>query len=1631
MLILSAFTPATYMPVANKFQGAEEIDVTNNTMKAAADQSNNYTNFQNTTNTTPWTQDQFYFTNDPNIEQNQHIDMPDRLVRYAPDVNDPDLVAWFRFNEGTGTTTYDWKQGLEGIIHGASWATGYIGKALSFDGSNDYVEVDDGDMFNFGSSPFSIEVWIYPIGIKDQKVISKYDGSYGWGIHLLSGGTMEFWMKDPSSTFYVVGGVGYTPYHWYHLVGVYTGTQLIFYVNGMVMGITDGPSSVGSSSQPLFIGKRYSNTEYFHGLIDEIRIYRKELTSEEVWWHYALIFYFDGQKDLLGRTPSNYPDSYTYTQGIFGTAFEKTGFYNPLCFSYDDAMFANPSGETMIYVGSVEFEAGYSWVDVMYCNGRRIEQYGSSTERWWYDASGKSADIYNYHDWAIDAPRDWSVSAYIVNLGDDSYSFMNGTLNGPVDLLNKETGFHNYQYGISLLSTHVRGVVDEAIILREPISPMMAENLWKIAKTYIGGYYTDTEFKATWQIEQDSPETEQGFSEDFSNINEWSVVDSGAISTDGDIINITKATTTNNYGTAKVIISNGIDTTVYPFLEIRVTDYYITSTADSTYGWGVFVKYSDATTQFILLGQRSTGIARVNINEASGGKTIEDLRIFVKDDTSATGSYVLVDWLRVYGFQGAYTSTYDYQADSNSWKTSIGGILEIHHNFDSGYEYCGVKYDIPNIAKSEDVYVEFRVKGDKDGTPFAFYPQGSGYSKWNTWEVGTEWQIIKISLMDALSTSSTELDSFALMLVDHAGTIGEKTGEYILYIDYVRIGYRHESILLNQSDITLDNTDLSYSFNITKAVNITTLPLTIVGLPNQITNGSINVTINDFTTIQQIYATDFEDGYYQTYNIAVNRIFYDEETVNVTITTLSGGGWYYLLSPWGTEYKKGYYNATYGFILNMTFDDITIGQKIFTFDCHTTEEASVSASGNTHLVSYTSDGEYLIITGYHTAGADGKITVHFSVGNYYSDKLEYFMYKFKTNASVSTVQVQDDRGYYFDYINNPTANQWYIQNVSVQATRVMGRLLYNLEVEIYFDSTASSTNFTIHIDYLAGMAIRGYRLDATYDTSTDWWDCWNDETMIWNSNSTIFSFYVLADDEGGTGRDVLTWNKTLPENISTMNHKYFAFRAQGYYFVAFKTTNWYYINGYNERMATIYIDVNALTAGGNISDFAFGTGFGFGNVTTEPGWIWVYYEFFTFSASILSISTVQNVTEATYYNTMQIQVLAEDKNTGQLKDVQCILYNQSDFVIATFNNTIDVEVLNNHSFSVQVQQPLTVEYYTLRVDVSIKNINYTWTRIRAINEFHEIVATTFRLEFQLIYTWNITVVPYGRIDIFINGSKDLSSFGDAAGQYRYIKSFSPNDKIATIEIWVFKGVLKDLVYNQTITIDTTKPTIELISPQSTLLGEGIVTLRWDVRDDTNISLVQIRKNDEAWITLNSDYVYEWNTSNDEGLVSWSIKAYDTSGNMEYKTYYFTVDLTPPTITWISPALGKWEEVTTCKVRVYDSQGIDKVYLQIANGTVYEILPDSSGYYIFEVDPSQYSGAFNITIIAYDLAGNVRIATFEAGVEHPTFWDIFWGTLWTSWNTFQLMLTLISFATAIVGPVITYYLGKRRGRSEAK
>src|SRR5699024_7924707 len=62
-------------------------------------------------------------------------------VSSLPRVSDEGLVGLWRFDEGAGSIAVDATGTNDGTISGATYTTGVSGKALNFDGTNDYVEI--------------------------------------------------------------------------------------------------------------------------------------------------------------------------------------------------------------------------------------------------------------------------------------------------------------------------------------------------------------------------------------------------------------------------------------------------------------------------------------------------------------------------------------------------------------------------------------------------------------------------------------------------------------------------------------------------------------------------------------------------------------------------------------------------------------------------------------------------------------------------------------------------------------------------------------------------------------------------------------------------------------------------------------------------------------------------------------------------------------------------------------------------------------------------------------------------------------------------------------------------------------------------------------------------------------------------------------------------------------------------------------------------------------------------------------------------------------------------------------------------------------------------------------------------
>ncbi len=200
------------------------------------------------------------------------------------------LLAYYRFDEGAGTSAADASgNGNNGtLFNGPVWTTGKINSALSFDGVNDYVEVPNSASIN-PVNFVTVSAWIYPTApgqSNDSKIIVKRHQTLAndnYSLGFTSGSRPEARIVIGGSMKSIYGPV-LSLNAWHHLVGVYNGSTLKLYVNGTEVNSIAASGSLDTSTYPLRIGTRAVDpvNRYFKGSIDEVRVYNRALSEQEV-----------------------------------------------------------------------------------------------------------------------------------------------------------------------------------------------------------------------------------------------------------------------------------------------------------------------------------------------------------------------------------------------------------------------------------------------------------------------------------------------------------------------------------------------------------------------------------------------------------------------------------------------------------------------------------------------------------------------------------------------------------------------------------------------------------------------------------------------------------------------------------------------------------------------------------------------------------------------------------------------------------------------------------------------------------------------------------------------------------------------------------------------------------------------------------------------------------------------------------------------------------------------------------------------------------------------------------------------------------------------------------------------------
>jgi hypothetical protein len=173
---------------------------------------------------------------------------------------------------------------------------GKIGRAASFDGS---AYFDAGETAGFDiEDRFTIALWVYSDSIPDGSVVTRMVDEAkgkGYGVHLNQGkvhvNLTSVWESDAIR---LETEEALTPGRWHHLAVTYSGSRLAegvkVFIDGTLAATTVDMDTLYRPfrnadtviKDPLRIGSGWGPERRFRGLVDDVRIYARILSQEEI-----------------------------------------------------------------------------------------------------------------------------------------------------------------------------------------------------------------------------------------------------------------------------------------------------------------------------------------------------------------------------------------------------------------------------------------------------------------------------------------------------------------------------------------------------------------------------------------------------------------------------------------------------------------------------------------------------------------------------------------------------------------------------------------------------------------------------------------------------------------------------------------------------------------------------------------------------------------------------------------------------------------------------------------------------------------------------------------------------------------------------------------------------------------------------------------------------------------------------------------------------------------------------------------------------------------------------------------------------------------------------------------------------
>jgi len=206
-------------------------------------------------------------------------------------VTDPNLMGWWKFDEGEGTNALDWSgQGNHGEIRGGTeWVDGYDGGALRLKGRDGYVNLPIGAVIaSMDSATFATWVNFSNAGGSWQRI---FDFGSGTGTYIFlcprsgTDGPMRVAIQTGGGGESLIDSTSTLPTGWHHVAVVIISGNMQIYLDGVM--VTSGstsvvPSDLGQTGSNWLGRSQYASDGYFNGSLDDFRIYNYAMLADEI-----------------------------------------------------------------------------------------------------------------------------------------------------------------------------------------------------------------------------------------------------------------------------------------------------------------------------------------------------------------------------------------------------------------------------------------------------------------------------------------------------------------------------------------------------------------------------------------------------------------------------------------------------------------------------------------------------------------------------------------------------------------------------------------------------------------------------------------------------------------------------------------------------------------------------------------------------------------------------------------------------------------------------------------------------------------------------------------------------------------------------------------------------------------------------------------------------------------------------------------------------------------------------------------------------------------------------------------------------------------------------------------------------